>query len=84
MDDNGLDTLGQTIVGALPGIATGHSVAFGQLTLTVDAGKIVEVMRLLRDDLPEQRLRVGEQRIAPGGVELAVRLAQPRRHPLHR
>ncbi|UYO47327.1 NADH-quinone oxidoreductase subunit C [Rhodopseudomonas palustris] len=50
MDDNGLDTLGQTIVGALPGIATGHSVVFGQLTLTVDAGKIVEVMRLLRDD----------------------------------
>ncbi|WP_346294797.1 NADH-quinone oxidoreductase subunit C [Rhodopseudomonas sp. P1] len=50
MDDNGLDTLGQTIVGALPGIATGYSVAFGQLTLTVDAGKIVEVMRLLRDD----------------------------------
>lgn len=50
MDDNGLDTLGQTIVGALPGIATGHSVGFGQLTLTVDAGKIVEVMRLLRDD----------------------------------
>ncbi|PZA12116.1 NADH-quinone oxidoreductase subunit C [Rhodopseudomonas palustris] len=50
MDDNGLDTLGQTIVGALPGVATGHSVAFGQLTLTVDAGKIVDVMRTLRDD----------------------------------
>jgi len=50
MDDNGLDTLGQTIVGALPGVAIGHAVAFGQLTLTVNADKIVEVARFLRDD----------------------------------
>jgi len=49
MDDSGLDTLGQTIVGALNGAASGHSMAFGQLTITVDAMRIVEVMRHLRD-----------------------------------
>jgi len=50
MDDNGLDTLGQTIVGALPGVATGYAVAFGQLTLTIEAAKTVEAARFLRDD----------------------------------
>ena len=50
MDDSGLDTLGQTIVSALPGAATGHSVAFNQLTVTIEASKIVEVVKLLRDD----------------------------------
>jgi NADH-quinone oxidoreductase subunit C len=50
MDDNGLDGLGQTIVDALPGAASGHSVAFNQLTVTVEAGKIVDVVRFLRDD----------------------------------
>ncbi|MBI5129864.1 MAG: NADH-quinone oxidoreductase subunit C [Rhodopseudomonas palustris] len=50
MDDNGLDTLGQTIVGALPGAAIGHAVAYGQLTVTIDAAKVVEVARFLRDD----------------------------------
>ena len=33
MDDGKLDALGQTIVSALPGAATGHSVAFNQLTV---------------------------------------------------
>src|SRR5262249_60578707 len=50
MDDGRLDALGQTIVGALPGAATGHSVAFNQLAVTVEAGKIVEVVKYLRDD----------------------------------
>jgi NADH-quinone oxidoreductase subunit C len=50
MDDSGLDTLGQAIVGGLKGAAGGHSVAFGQLTVTVEASRIVEVMRHLRDD----------------------------------
>ena len=31
MDDSGLDTLGQTIVSALKGAASGHAVAFGHL-----------------------------------------------------
>lgn len=50
MDDARLDPLGQTIVGALPGAVTAHSVAFGQLTLAVDAAKIVDVVTFLRDD----------------------------------
>ena len=50
MDDGKLDALGQTIVSALPGAATGHTVAFNQLTVDVEAGKIVEVVKYLRDD----------------------------------
>jgi NADH-quinone oxidoreductase subunit C len=50
MDDGKLDALGQTIVSALPGAASAHSVAFNQLTVTVDATKIVEVVKFLRDD----------------------------------
>src|SRR5258708_2583362 len=50
MDDGKLDALGQTIVGALPGAAISHDVAFNQLTVTVDARKIVDVVKYLRDD----------------------------------
>jgi len=49
MDDR-LDALGQTIVSALVGAATGHTVAFGQLTVAVDASRIVDVVKFLRDD----------------------------------
>src|SRR5947208_13301659 len=50
MDDGKLDALGQTIVSALSGAASAHSVAFNQLTVTVDATKIVDVVKFLRDD----------------------------------
>jgi NADH-quinone oxidoreductase subunit C len=50
MDDGRLDALGQTIVSALPGAALGHSVAFNQLTVDIEAGKIVDVVTYLRDD----------------------------------
>jgi len=50
MDESRLDALGQMIVATLPGAATGHSVSFGQLTVTVEAAKIVEVTRFIRDD----------------------------------
>jgi NADH-quinone oxidoreductase subunit C len=50
MDDGKLDALGQTIVGALKGAVTGYSVAFNLLTLAVEAGRIVEVVRYLKDD----------------------------------
>jgi NADH-quinone oxidoreductase subunit C len=50
MDDVRLDALGQTIVGALPDAATGHAVAFGQLTVAVRAERIVDVVKYLRDD----------------------------------
>src|SRR6202158_4728714 len=50
MDDAKLDALGQTIVSALAGAASAHSVAFNQLTVTVEASKIVDVVKFLRDD----------------------------------
>src|SRR5438552_18626487 len=50
MDDGKLDARGQTIVSALGGAASTHAVAFNQLTVTVEASKIVDVMKFLRDD----------------------------------
>jgi NADH-quinone oxidoreductase subunit C len=50
MDDNGLDNLGQTIVGALPGAAIGYDLAFGQLTVAIECERVVDVVRFLRDD----------------------------------
>jgi len=48
--DEPLDQLGQAIVSALGGAATGHALAHGQLTLAARAGDIVKVMQFLRDD----------------------------------
>ena len=45
-----LVALGETIKAALPGAVMGSSVAFGQLTLSIDAAKVVDVVRYLRDD----------------------------------
>ncbi len=45
-----LSSLGDTIKAALPGAVTGASVAFGDLTLAVEAARIVDVVRFLRDD----------------------------------
>src|SRR5579872_6453553 len=45
-----LSSLGEKIVAGLGGAATGHSVAFDQLTITVQAEKIVDVVTYLRDD----------------------------------
>ena len=50
MDNGKLEALGQMIVSALPGAVTAHSMAFGQLTISADVGRIVEIMRFLRDD----------------------------------
>ncbi|MGG6495265.1 UNVERIFIED_CONTAM: NADH-quinone oxidoreductase subunit C, partial [Bacteroidetes bacterium 56_B9] len=50
MDEAKLETLGATIVEALPGAALSHRVAFGDLDVTVDLAKIVDVVRVLRDD----------------------------------
>ena len=50
MDDGRLEALGQTIVSALPSATIGYSVAFNQLTVNVEAGRIVEVVKYLRDD----------------------------------
>lgn len=45
-----LAELGETIKAALPAAVSDASIAYGELTLTVDAAKIVEVVRFLRDD----------------------------------
>ena len=50
MDDGRLEALGQTIVGALPGAALEHGVAHNQLTVEVEASRIVDVVKFLRDD----------------------------------
>ena len=45
-----LDGLGETIRTALPSAVTESSVAFDQLTLSVEVSKIVDVVKFLRDD----------------------------------
>jgi NADH-quinone oxidoreductase subunit C len=45
-----LQAFGETLAAALPGAVTGHSVAYGELTVTVKASEIVEVIRFLRDE----------------------------------
>ena len=45
-----LNTLGETIVAALPGSVTGHAIAYGELTITAQAADIVKVMAFLRED----------------------------------
>ena len=50
MDDGKLEALGQTIVAALPGAVTGHTVSFNMLTVFVELDRIVEIVKYLRDD----------------------------------
>jgi NADH-quinone oxidoreductase subunit C len=45
-----LAELGGSVKEALPGVVSDVAVAFDQLSITVDAGKIVDVMKFLRDD----------------------------------
>jgi NADH-quinone oxidoreductase subunit C len=45
-----LNELGAAIVAALPGVVTGHTVAYGELNVTAQAAEIVKVVTFLRDD----------------------------------
>ena len=45
-----LQAFGETLAAALPGAVTGHSIAFGELTVTAKASEIVKVIRYLRDE----------------------------------
>ncbi|MBV8917340.1 NADH-quinone oxidoreductase subunit C [Bradyrhizobium sp.] len=45
-----LSDLGESIKAALSGAVTGYDVSFDQLSLAVEAGRIVDVVRYLRDD----------------------------------
>jgi NADH-quinone oxidoreductase subunit C len=49
MDDR-LRELGEQVTQALKGAVTGHAVVYGELTLEVEASKIVSVIRFLRED----------------------------------
>ncbi|NIJ42679.1 NADH-quinone oxidoreductase subunit C [Parvibaculum indicum] len=48
--DESLTELGEHIVGALPDAALGMQVAYGELTIDVQAQHIVPVLKFLRDD----------------------------------
>jgi NADH-quinone oxidoreductase subunit C len=50
MDDAALQTLGQTIAGALGDAVKGFDIATGELTLSAAPDRIVDVMRFLRED----------------------------------
>src|SRR5258707_7449025 len=45
-----LNAVGEKIVAGVGGAATGHAIAFDQLTVTVQTDKIVDVVKFLRDD----------------------------------
>ena len=47
--DEALRELGEQIVAALPAV-TGYDVAYGELTITAEAQKILDVLNYLRDD----------------------------------
>jgi NADH-quinone oxidoreductase subunit C len=48
--DELLQTIGAKIDAAMPGAVTRSSFALGELTLTVDASRIVDALKFLRDD----------------------------------
>jgi NADH-quinone oxidoreductase subunit C len=48
--DEALKSIGEHVRAGLPGAVTGVSHAFGELTLTADAARIVDVLLFLRDD----------------------------------
>jgi NADH-quinone oxidoreductase subunit C len=49
MDDL-LQTMGEKVAAAMPGAVLGSVFAFGELTLTVDPARNVDVLKFLRDD----------------------------------
>ena len=49
ISDADLAALGQTVIDHSAGAITAYDVAFGELTVTTDAGRIVEVLTVLRD-----------------------------------
>lgn len=48
--DESLKDLGEHILGQLEDAVLGHSIAFGELTLHVQAARIARVLKFLRDD----------------------------------
>ena len=50
MSNETVESLGEAIAAALPGAVTGHAVTHGELTVSANAGDIVQVATFLRDD----------------------------------
>jgi NADH-quinone oxidoreductase subunit C len=50
MTSEQLEDFGRRIAAALPGAVTGHTVAYGELTIDAQASDIVKVVTYLRDD----------------------------------
>jgi len=48
--DGALQDLGNAIAAALPGAIRASTVSFGELTLDVEPGRLIETVRYLRDD----------------------------------
>ena len=48
--DEQLQTIAAKLAGALPGAVLDSNFAFGELTLTLDAARIIEALQFLRDD----------------------------------
>ena len=48
--DEALKALGDAVAAAVPGAVLGVSTAYGELTLTVEASRLIEAVRHLRDD----------------------------------
>jgi NADH-quinone oxidoreductase subunit C len=48
--DSGLRQLGEAVAAALPGAITGISIAYGELSLSVEVGRLIETVTYLRDD----------------------------------
>jgi NADH-quinone oxidoreductase subunit C len=52
--DEALQSLGDKALAALPGTLTGAQLAYGELTLTAEAARIVDALTFLRDDAAYQ------------------------------
>jgi NADH-quinone oxidoreductase subunit C len=50
MTSETLESLAQVVTGALSGAVVGHAVVNGELTITANAGDIVQIATFLRDD----------------------------------
>ncbi len=49
MDDL-LQTIGEKVASAMPGAVLNSAFAFGELTLTIESGRNIDVLKFLRDD----------------------------------
>jgi len=56
--DEALQSIGAKAAAALPGAIAARSLAFGELTLTVDAAHVIEALKFLRDDPAAQFISI--------------------------